>query len=84
VRSLDPDASRQESSERYLIGKSRLDAPVTEGEKRVVEITDTGDEGDGIATVEGYTLFVPDGEPGESVAVEVTDVKANFGFAERL
>ncbi|MEZ3116039.1 23S rRNA (uridine(2552)-2'-O)-methyltransferase [Halobaculum sp. MBLA0147] len=84
VRSLDPDASRQESSERFLIGKQRLDAPVETGERREVEVTDTGEEGDGIAVVDGYTLFVPDAEPGETVAVEVTDVKANFGFAERL
>jgi 23S rRNA (uridine2552-2'-O)-methyltransferase len=82
VRSLDPDASRQESSERYLIGKNRLDAPVVEGERREVEVTGEGEEGDGIAYVEGYTLFVPGAEAGETVSVTVTDVKANFGFAE--
>jgi 23S rRNA (uridine2552-2'-O)-methyltransferase len=84
VRSLDPDASRDESSERYLIGKGRMDAPVKIGERREVEIVDTGEEGDGIASVEGYTLFVPEAEQGETVAVEVTDVKAKFGFAELL
>lgn len=84
VRAFTPDASRESSSERYLIGVGRMDAPVAVGEKREVKITDTGDEGDGIATVDGYTLFVPDTTPGETVAVRVTDVRARFGFAERL
>jgi 23S rRNA (uridine2552-2'-O)-methyltransferase len=84
VRSLDPDASRPESSERYLIGKGRVDAPVREGERREVEITALGDEGDGIAVVDGYTLFVPGAEPGETVSVTVVDVKPRFGFAERV
>jgi 23S rRNA Um-2552 2''-O-methyltransferase (EC 2.1.1.-) len=84
VRSLDPAASREESSERYLIGKYRVDAPVTEGDRREVTVTDLGREGDGIAVVDGYTLFVPGTEPGETVSVAVTDVKARFGFAERV
>ena len=84
VRSLDPKASREESSERYLIGKYRVDAPVAEGDRREVTVTDVGEEGDGIAVVDGYTLFVPGAEPGETVSVVVTDVKARFGFAERL
>ena len=84
VRSLDPRASREESSERYLIGKYRVDAPVVEGDRREVTVTDVGDEGDGIAVVDGYTLFVPGAEPGETVSVVVTDVKARFGFAERV
>ncbi|MEZ3145218.1 SAM-dependent methyltransferase [Halobaculum sp. MBLA0143] len=84
VRSLDPEASRPESSERYLIGKGRVDAPVTEGERREVEITAVGDEGDGIATVDGYTVFVPGGEPGQTVSVTIVDVKPRFGFAELI
>ena len=83
VRSIVPEASRDSSSERYLVGKGRLDAPVAVGDQRTVEVTHTGSEGDGVAQVDGYTLFVPDAEPGETVAVRVTDVRARFGFAER-
>jgi len=43
---------------------------------------DVGDEGDGIAKVDGYTLFVPGTEAGTTVDVRVTDVKPRFGFAE--
>jgi 23S rRNA (uridine2552-2'-O)-methyltransferase len=47
-------------------------------------VADTGSEGDGVAKVEGFTLFVPDAEAGDTVTVEVTDVKPRFGFAERV
>ncbi|ELZ30999.1 23S rRNA methyltransferase J [Halogeometricum pallidum JCM 14848] len=82
VRSVRPDASRDESSEQYLVGKHRITAPVTEGEELDVVVDDVGSEGDGIAKVDGYTLFVPGTEAGEEVRVRVTDLKPNFGFAE--
>ncbi|MEF8757450.1 MAG: TRAM domain-containing protein, partial [Halobacteriales archaeon] len=84
VRTTSPDASRDSSSELYLIGKGFLTAPVRAGDRLTVEIEDVGSEGDGIAKVEGYTLFVSGAEEGESVDVEVTDVKPRFGFAERV
>jgi 23S rRNA (uridine2552-2'-O)-methyltransferase len=82
VRAVHPEASRDASSELYLVGKGHLTAPVRVGDTLEVEITGTGSEGDGVASVEGFRLFVADAEPGETVAVEVTDVKPNFGFAE--
>jgi 23S rRNA (uridine2552-2'-O)-methyltransferase len=83
VRSIRPDASRDSSSEQYLVGKHRITAPVREGDELEVDIEDVGNEGDGIAKVEGFTLFVPNTERGETVRVTVTDVKPRFGFAER-
>jgi 23S rRNA (uridine2552-2'-O)-methyltransferase len=78
---IHPDASRDSSSELYLVGKNRLTAPVRAGEELDVEIVDQGSEGDGIAKIEGYTLFVPGGETGERYRVRVEDVKPRFGFA---
>ena len=83
VRTLRPDASRDSSSEIYLVAKGRMTAPVAEGDVIEVEIVDEGSEGDGVAKVETYTLFVPDASEGETVEVEVTEVKPRFGFAER-
>lgn len=79
-----PEASRKESSERYLIGKRFVNPPVSVGETLTVTITTIGDEGDGIATVDGYTVFVPGTTPGEEVDIEVEAVKRNFGFATLL
>jgi 23S rRNA (uridine2552-2'-O)-methyltransferase len=78
---IHPDASRDSSSELYLAGKNRLTAPVRAEEELNVEIVDQGSEGDGIAKIEGYTLFVPGGETGERYRVRVEDVKPRFGFA---
>jgi 23S rRNA (uridine2552-2'-O)-methyltransferase len=82
VRTLRPDASRDSSSEVYLVAKGRMTAPVEEGDRVEVEIVDEGSEGDGVAKVENYTLFVPGASEGETVEVEVTEVKPRFGFAE--
>jgi len=82
VRTMGPDASRDSSSEVYLVAKGRTTAPVSEGEEIEVEIVDTGSEGDGIAKVEGFTLFVSGADEGDTVAVRVTEVKPRFGFAE--
>jgi len=84
VRTTSPDASRDESSELYLVAKGRLTAPVREGDRLTVEIVDEGSEGDGVAKVEDYTLFVSGAAEGEETEVEVTDVKPRFGFAERV
>ncbi|RDI71689.1 23S rRNA (uridine(2552)-2'-O)-methyltransferase [Halopelagius longus] len=84
VRSIRPDASRDQSSEQYLVGKHRITAPVATGDEVEVTIDDVGSEGDGVAKVDGYTLFVPETEAGDEVRVRVTDLKPNFGFAEVL
>ncbi|SEH38242.1 23S rRNA Um-2552 2'-O-methyltransferase [Halopenitus malekzadehii] len=84
VRVVSPPASRDSSSEVYLVAKGLMTAPVEAGDRVSVEIEDVGDEGDGIATVDGYTLFVPGTEAGETVEIVVDDVKPRFGFAERV
>jgi 23S rRNA (uridine2552-2'-O)-methyltransferase len=84
VRQLRPDASRDASSELYLVAKNRLTAPVRAGDELEVEIEDTGDEGDGIAHVEGFTLFVSGVKEGETPRVRVDDVKPRYGFAQPI
>jgi 23S rRNA (uridine2552-2'-O)-methyltransferase len=84
VRSIRPDASRDSSSELYLVGKGYLTAPVAAGDELDVEVTDEGREGDGIARVDGFTVFVADAEVGETVTVRIEDVKPRFAFATRV
>jgi len=84
VRTMSPEASRDSSSEVYLVGKHRLTAPVGVGDTREVEIVDIGEEGDGVAEIDGFTVFVSGATTGETVEVRITDVKPNFGFAERV
>ncbi|MFQ3476488.1 TRAM domain-containing protein [Halonotius sp. F2-221B] len=84
VRTMNPEASRDSSSEVYLVGKHRLTAPVGVGDTREVKIVDIGEEGDGVAEIEGFTVFVSGATTGETVEIRITDVKPNFGFAERV
>lgn len=84
VTAFTPDASRAQSSERYLIGKRFIEIGITEGEQLQVVITDLGSEGDGIADIDGYRLFVPDTTPGDEVTVEIETLKATYGFARRV
>jgi len=84
TRRIQPDASRDSSSEVYLVGKSYLTAPVHEGDRLTVEIVDEGSEGDGVAKVEGFTLFVSSVETGDTVEVRVGEVKANYAFAQPI
>jgi predicted RNA-binding protein with TRAM domain len=59
-----------------------LDKPVSEGEVVELEIEDLGSKGDGIARVEGFVVFVPGGEVGETYDVEITSVGRKFAFGE--
>ncbi|EMA70242.1 23S rRNA methyltransferase J [Halorubrum aidingense JCM 13560] len=83
LRTVSPPASRDSSSEVYLVAKGLITAPVETGDRLEVTVEELGDEGDGIAYVEGYSLFVSDAAVGETLEVVVTDVKPRFGFAER-
>ncbi|WP_277542205.1 23S rRNA (uridine(2552)-2'-O)-methyltransferase [Haloarcula laminariae] len=82
VREVRPDASRDSSSELYLVAKHRLTAPVRAGDVVEVTIDDIGEEGDGIAKVEDFTVFVSGVEEGETVEVRIDDVKPRFAFAQ--
>jgi 23S rRNA (uridine2552-2'-O)-methyltransferase len=68
----------------YLVAKGLLTATVAVGDRLTVTVEERGDEGDGIAYVDGYTLFVPEATPGETVTVLVEDVKPRFGFTSRV
>jgi 23S rRNA (uridine2552-2'-O)-methyltransferase len=77
-----PDASRDSSSEVYVVGKHRLTAPIQQGDVVTVRIEDEGSEGDGVAKVEGFTVFVSGAGVGDELDVEITEVKPRFAFAE--
>jgi predicted RNA-binding protein with TRAM domain len=57
-------------------------APVEEGESHYVEIEELGDEGDGIAYIEGFVVFVPEADPTDSVDIEIDSVQDSFATAE--
>jgi len=58
--------------------------PVEPGEVREVLIESQGGQGDGIAKVDGFVLFVKGAAKGERCRVKVTDVKRTFATAEKV
>lgn len=61
---------------------SKVKAPVVKNEVYEMMVDDIGVNGEGIGKVEGYTLFVDGGLPGETVLVKVVKVGKNFGFGK--
>lgn len=56
--------------------------PVKEGEKYDVTIEDIGKEGDGVAKVNNFVVFVPNTKVGDEVKIEVTKVLRTLAFGE--
>jgi len=57
-------------------------SPVNVGDTYDVTIEDVGKEGDGIARIEGFVVFVPNTKKGESVKIRVTKVSRRVAFGE--
>jgi len=63
-------------------GFRRSFAPVKVGDELDVKIESVGSQGDGVAKVDGFVLFIPGAKEGETVRVKVTRVLRKVGFAE--
>ncbi|MCL7415035.1 MAG: 23S rRNA (uridine(2552)-2'-O)-methyltransferase [ANME-2 cluster archaeon] len=82
VRSFTPKASRKQSAEIYVIGKKFITSTIKKGEEFDVDILERGDEGDGIARIDDFVVFVKNAGVGQHVRVRITDIKPNFAFAD--
>ena len=51
------------------------------GETVTVQITDIGNEGEGIGKVDGYTLFIKDAVIGDTVQASIMKAKKNYAYA---
>jgi predicted RNA-binding protein with TRAM domain len=56
--------------------------PVETGKEYDVQITETSRQGDGIARVQGFVIFVKNGKVGQTSKVKVTNVGPRFATAE--
>jgi 23S rRNA (uracil1939-C5)-methyltransferase len=53
----------------------------SKGDMLEVEITDIGNDGEGIGKVDGYTLFIKDAVIGDRVLAKVMKAKKNYAYA---
>lgn len=54
------------------------------GQKIVISIRNLGSHGEGVGSLEGFTLFVEGALPGEEVEIEVVLVKKSYGVGKLL
>ena len=59
-----------------------MDIPVKKNEEYIVEIVDNGFEGEGIAKIQGYTIFVPNTIKGEKCKILILKVTASHAFGK--
>ena len=64
-----------------MFGGESYDAPVAEGTEYDVTIEDIAREGDGIARVQGFVIFVPGAKIGDNVKIKVDKVMRRFAIA---
>jgi len=58
--------------------------PVAVGDVVNVTIESVGGQGDGIAKVEGFVIFVKNAQKGESCKVKIVDVKRTYAVGEKV
>jgi len=57
-------------------------SPVEEGKVYEAKIEDMGREGDGLARIQNFVVFVPGTKVGDQVKVRITRVHRRMAFAE--
>jgi predicted RNA-binding protein with TRAM domain len=57
-------------------------SPINEGDEYDVKIEDTGRDGDGIARIEGFVVFVSGAKVGDEVKIRINSTRRNFAFAD--
>src|SRR5699024_11957129 len=63
---------------------SKFKAPVKKNETITTTIVDLTHEGNGVAKIDGYPLFIPEALPGEKAEVLVVKVNKRFGYGKLL
>ena len=58
--------------------------PVSVGDEIDVEIESVGGQGDGIAKVNGFVVFVKGANKGERIKIKIADVKRTYAIGEKV
>ncbi len=63
---------------------AKLEAPINKNDVIDVTFEDLTHEGAGVAKVDGFPLFVPNGLPGEDAKIKIVKVKKGYGYGRIL
>lgn len=60
----------------------KMEIPVKKNEEYIVDIIDNGFQGEGIAKINGYTIFIPNAIKGEKVKVLILKTTTSHAFGK--
>ena len=63
-------------------GKGFKRCPVETGKQYEVNITETSPQGEGIARIEGFVIYVANAKPGDHVRIKITRIGVKTAYAE--
>lgn len=63
-------------------GKKLKNIPVQKNKEYIVNIIDNGFEGEGIAKIEDYAIFIPGAIKGEKIKILIVKVQASYAFGK--
>jgi len=61
-----------------------LPKPVKEGDIVEVTVESVGAKGDGIAKKDGFVIFIPGAQKGETIQAKIVSLKRTFGIGEKV
>lgn len=61
-----------------------MEVPVEKNKEYIVEIIDNGFEGEGIAKIKDFTIFIPNAIKGEKIKIIIVKVLASYAFGKIL
>jgi len=64
--------------------KPFLPKPVKEGDEVDITIEAVGSKGDGIGKIEGFVVFVPGVQAGETIKVRIKEVRGRSAIGEKI
>ena len=59
-----------------------MDIPVKKNKEYIVDIIDNGFEGEGIAKIDDFTIFIPNAIKGEKVKILIVKVLTSYAFGK--
>ncbi|MBD3390256.1 TRAM domain-containing protein [Candidatus Micrarchaeota archaeon] len=77
----DEGSGQEETSQEKVVD---LPKPVEMGDELEVAIESVGAKGDGIAKKDGFVIFIPGAQKGETVKIKITELKTSFAIGEKV
>lgn len=71
-------------TESMPVKKFETPKPVAVGDTVEVTIESVGGQGDGIAKVEGFVVFVKGAQKGETCKIKITELKRTYAVGEKI